>query len=193
MGKRRNIGVDVDGVLSDFITAARTLLKEMYGKPDDALVQTTWAFESLGITAEEEKEMWKRIDSIPNWWMGHYAMLDTNLIVKLAAKHRVVFITNRKDGAGLPIEIQTSHWLVNLLDLAYPMVIISGNKGPVAAGLDLDYFIDDRPKNVNEVKLASPLTDVFLLDGTYNQTEPLVEGIYHVKSFNEFAHLILED
>jgi len=58
MGKRLNIGLDVDGVISAFVPAARKLCKQLFnGRPDDALVQTSWAFDSLGITPEEENKL----------------------------------------------------------------------------------------------------------------------------------------
>lgn len=186
--KRLNIGVDVDGVLSAFVPAARKLCKELFnGRPDDSLIQTSWAFDSLGITKEEENILWRAIDNTPNWWLTHDRMSDTDFLPALAEKHRVVFITNRKDGnVGLPIETQTAEWLKKNFALYNPMVTISDNKGPLAAGLKLDYFIDDRPKNVEEVHQY--IRKTALLDATYNQ-----EFAYHwrVPTFDAFAKLIL--
>lgn len=189
MGKRLNIGVDVDGVLSDFTSSARKLLKELFnGKPSDDLIQTSWAFDSLGITPEEESWMWKRIDTIPNWWLNHGKMPHTDLLPQLCEKHRVIFITNRKDGAGWPIEDQTKIWLKRTFGVVNTNVIISDQKGPVAKGLKLDYFIDDRPKNYKEVYDESPATMAYLLDATYNQE---CQGAARARSFNEFARMIL--
>jgi 5'(3')-deoxyribonucleotidase len=182
--KRLNIGVDVDGVLSSFTSAARKLCKQLFdGRPDDSLIQTSWAFESLGITKAEESIMWKVIDNTPNWWMTHETMPETDLLHDLCDNHRVIFITNRKDGrVGLPIEIQTAQWLKENYGLYNPMVAISDNKGPLAAGLKLDYFIDDRPKNVDEVCRYVPKTA--LRDATYNQEYPYG---WRVRSFNDFV------
>lgn len=192
MAKRLNIGVDVDGVLADFTSSARKLCKELFnGRPDDSLVQTTWAFESLGITAEEEKILWKKIDTIPNWWLNHkpLAGVDENLLNDLCRVHRVIFMTNRKDGTGWPIEDQTKVWLRRNLGVqSLCNVVISDNKGPVAQGLNLHYFIDDRPKNYQDVVKYSPSTHSALLDTSYNQE---LKGADRVESFNEFAQLIL--
>jgi uncharacterized HAD superfamily protein len=192
MAKRLNIGVDVDGVLADFTSAARKLMKQMFdGRPDDALVQTTWAFESLGINAQEERRFWNKVDTIPNWWLGHYTLPNTDLLSQLCEKHRVIFITNRKDATvGYPIEEQTKLWLKRNFGVVNTNVIISDNKGPVAIGLKLDYFLDDRPKNVVEVyEAAGGQTKVYLLDTTYNQK---CHAVPRVKSFNDLARMVLE-
>jgi uncharacterized HAD superfamily protein len=188
MGRRLNIGVDVDGVLSDFATSARKLCKQMFnGTPADSLIQTSWSFDSLGITREQESRMWRKIDAIPNWWLNHDKLPNTELLPELCAKHRVIFITNRKDGTGWPIEDQTKIWLKRNFGVVNTNVILSDAKGPVAVGLKLDYFIDDRPKNVLEVIAEAPATRVFLQDGSYNQE---CKGVDRVVSFNEFVEVI---
>ena len=185
------VGVDLDGVCGNFVSAARKLCQELFnGRPDDSLIQTTWAFSSLGITPEEENILWKKIDSIPNWWLTHDVMPDTSLLKPLCDKHRVVFITNRKDGTGIPVDKQSAEWLVRKFYIFHPTVLLSNEKGPLAKGLKLDWFIDDRPKNVEEVASYYPECKTVLLDTTYNQE---CKYPIRVKSFNEFARPLLED
>lgn len=189
MTKRLNIGVDVDGVLSNFTKAARTLCKEMFdGRPDDSLIQTSWAFDSLGISKQEENIMWRKIDSLENWWMGNERMPDTSLLTNLCMAHRVIFITNRKDGLGWPIEVQTAEWLRRNFWLHNPNVVISDDKGAVAKGLKLDYFLDDRTKNIMDVVRDYPQCTSVLRADTYNTecTHPI-----RVSTFNEFAARLL--
>jgi 5'(3')-deoxyribonucleotidase len=189
MNKRLNIGVDIDGVLANFSQAAREVCKEIFdGRPDDGLVQTTWAFDSLGISGAEEKLLWKEIDIRPNWWMHLKKLLNTSTLKTLTDTHRVVFITNRKDGTGWPIEQQSAEWLKQHFWLFNPTVLISDKKGPVADGLKLDYYIDDRPKNVQEVLDGAPNCKTFLLRATYNtEYNPALV----VNTFDEFSNLIL--
>lgn len=187
--KRLTIGVDVDGVLAGFVPAARKVCKELFnGRPDDSLVQTSWAFGSLGITPEEESIMYAKIDSTPNWWLGLPVLPNTDLLPQLCEKHRVVFITNRKDGAGWPIEEQTKVWLKRNFGIVNTNVIISDNKGPVAKGLKLNGFIDDRPKNVAEVYPECP-GGTYLLSTSYNRE---FVGAPRIWSFDAFAELILD-
>lgn len=192
MTKRFNIGVDIDGVISDFTHSARELCKLLFnGKPDDSLVQTGWGFDSIGLTKDEENLMWRTIDKQQNWWMTHHRMPDTNLVKPLCDDHRVVFITNRKDGdeGSWPIEEQSAEWIRRKFNVFSPNVIISDNKGPVALGLKLDYFIDDRDKNYLEVCKAAPKCESYLLNATYNQDCKA----RRISSFDAFANLILED
>lgn len=189
--KRLNIGVDIDGVLANFLQSAYETMRVMFnGRPDPSLFQTSWAFSSLGITKEEENQLWKTIDVTENWWMNLDPLPNTNLLKPLCDTHRVIFITNRKDAnVGWPIEQQSSEWLRRNYQLFFPNVIISDNKGPIAQGLKLDYFIDDRPKNVMEVNYAYPSCYTFLKRDTYN-TE--LQGVLEVPHFDAFAQRILE-
>jgi len=114
-------------------------------------------------------------------------MDNTDLLPQLCEKHRVIFITNRKDGTGWPIEDQTKVWLKRNFGLNNTNVIISDRKGSVADGLKLHYFLDDRPKNVLEVIGDSIATQTFLLDATYNQ-ECL--GVDRVSSLNDFIKTV---
>jgi len=191
MTKRLNIGVDVDGVLAAFTEGARNLCKYMFnGKPDDSLIQTGWGFDSLGLTKDEENLMWRAIDKTENWWMTLRRNPDTQLLKALTQEHRVVFITNRKDGeVGWPIEEQTQEWLRREFGIFSPNVIISDKKGPVALGLKLNYFIDDRDKNVTEVCAEAPDCITYLLNASYNQDCK----VQRVSSFDAFANLILEN
>jgi 5'(3')-deoxyribonucleotidase len=191
MGKRYNVGVDIDGVLANFTGAARQLCIELFGKPDPSAVQTGWGFDSLGITKEEEELMWRTIDAQHNWWMSHGVMPNTQYVRALTQEHRVVFITNRKDGdeksASWPIEEQSQEWLRRNFNIFAPNVIISDKKGPIAEGLKLHYFIDDRPKNVEDVIESYPLCKTYLLDAPYNKECPVTRTF----GFDSFAKMIL--
>jgi len=186
-----NVGVDIDGVLGNFTKAARKLCQELFdGRPKDSLIQTTWAFSSLGITAEEENQMWRKIDSIPNWWLGHEVLPNTDLLYSLCNKHRVIFITNRKDGTGRPVDKQSAMWLTEKFHLFHPTVLISADKGPLTKALKLDAYIDDRDKNINEVAASIGVDKTVMCRWPW---EPEFQKYYpnYVLSFNEFAKRLL--
>lgn len=197
MARRLNIGIDVDGVVSNFMLASRTLCKELFaGKPDDSVIQTSWAFQSLGISKDEENVLWRKIDNIPNWWMTHEPMAETSGLSNFAIRHKLVFITNRKDGSGWPIEEQTAMWLKRHFMIMYPTVVISDDKGPLGRSLKLDYFIDDRPKNVIEMKAVSPQTKTYLRADTYNadfDMDKLGYKIPSINTLNEFIQIVEAD
>jgi 5'(3')-deoxyribonucleotidase len=186
------VGVDIDGVLSDFRDAAGKVCTRLFNNPSYySRIITCTDFDSFGLTKEERSIFWKEIDTIPDWWVDHKPMLDTYMLENLtnSYKYRVVFITNRKDGAGWPIDKQSYYWLEHNYNIGHANVVLSDDKGPVAKGLKLDYYIDDRPKNVAEVVQTYPRCQTFLLDATYNQE---FSYPHRVKSFNEFAKIVLE-
>lgn len=191
--KKLTIGVDVDGVLADFTEAARSLCKEKFnGRPDDKLVQTGWGFDSLGLTKAEEDAMWEHIDNATNWWYSEINPLaDAQLLRFLCDEHRVIFITNRKDAkpesGSMGVEKQTAFWLTNYFNIHAPTVLLSKAKGPLAAALKLDAFIDDRDKNLEEVIDAIGPEKVWGLRATYTPKALLKSHPNWVDSFDEFA------
>lgn len=189
MGRRLKVGVDLDGVLCDFTGAARKILQLLYDRPTDSVVQMEWSLESLGITHEEERVMWNVIDKDHNWWERLYKLPQTHLVGKLCQENEVYFITNRKNGLGLPVEEQSKRWLTAKYSIEHPSVILANRKGLLCAGLGLDYFIDDRPMNIEHVRESIPTCKTVLLEHPYTADfqHPL-----RVKTFNEFANMVFE-
>ena len=98
----------------------------------------------------------------------------------------------KPESKSRPIEEQSREWLEDTFGLTFgfykPTVIISDDKGPIAKGLKLDYFIDDRPKNIEEVSTFYPECNSILRRATWNQD---FEYPLEVANFNEFAREIL--
>lgn len=189
---RLRVGVDIDGVLAEFVPSAREVAKKLFnGRPDDNLIQRSWSFDSIGITKDEENLLWKTIDETPNWWttLDRCAGASTLKMKLLMDKCMVIFITNRKDGVvGLPIEQQSQIFLKDKFHIYNPTVLIMNDKGPLLNALKLDYFIDDRPKNIEECNQYAPRCQAALLDATYNQE---FNYGWRVSSFDEFASFVL--
>lgn len=181
--KRLKIGIDVDGVCGDFLTRAYDICRSFCGKPVAGAVQTSWGFESIGITDDEVTELWKRIDSTEDWWLGHKALPGTTFLRRMANEHELYFITSRQQGAGWPIEKQTAAWLEDTFGIELPCVIVSHRKGPIASALKLDYFVDDRDKNCYEVGKAIGMDKVFIVRTTYNSNANDVQQVVDLDDF----------
>jgi hypothetical protein len=64
-------------------------------------------------------------------------------------------------------------------------------KGPMARALKYDFFIDDRPRNCEDIKKALPDCKVFLKDSSHNRSWLCIDGIQRIGGFNEFAEIVL--
>lgn len=181
------IGIDLDGVVCDFMGSARVICKELFDKPDDSLIQTGWGLDSLGINQEEENQMWNVIDTQNNWWLTLDDEPGTSELARVVEEHDVYFITNRKRGQGDSVEVQSGEWLYNHHGLMCPTVISIKNKGPLIAALGLDYFIDDRDKNLEACLEFAPKCKPYMKYQPYNT---IVPGVPVALDLNNFFSII---
>lgn len=150
--KRLRIGIDLDGVVCAFTTAACNFFNEKYGLNVKPTAQTSWDFSSLGVTEAQDDALWAHIHSTPNWWLTLPRETGTYRLKEVTNNHEVFFITNRKEeSVGMSIREQSAFWLFREHGIVFPTVIITKHKGPVAKALDLDYFIDDKDSNLDSI------------------------------------------
>jgi 5'(3')-deoxyribonucleotidase len=149
------IGIDMDGVLADFVTSHIQAIKKITGKELPPLSDTypdVWDYDkAAGVTSEERNQVWEYIKA-----SGFQAKLlplpgAVEAIERLNAAayggHHVYFITSR---TGSLAKMHSEQWL-RWHGMDNPTVLIAHNKGPVALGLELEVFIDDRPENNEDV------------------------------------------
>ena len=187
MARRLRIGIDVDGVIADFVTAFLEDAETLFKRPMPRATQTTWDFEdSLDITKDEVAQVWKHITASQNWFLLRPKAIPhvVTFLQDLAIKHELYFVTSRKDTVGYTAKEQTEFFL-NGLGIDFPTVLANFNKGEIAAALKLHAFIDDYPKNAEIIAAKSSATKGFLMNATYNQD---YKGPWErVASFEEFA------
>lgn len=166
------IGIDLDGVLADFVEgfcdlAHRELNKEVSRTPD------CWEWADQFLTKDDQKVLWDHIKSTPGWW-GTLDPVDktaetfrtlkkwTNLDYDLYA------ITTRP---GLGVQFVTAQWILFEFDIPIPVIITRNaeDKGQVAAALRLTHFVDDNVDNCTAVFMAVPTARVRLFNATHNQ------------------------
>lgn len=182
---RPRIGLDVDGVLAAFSPKFISMANAKYGlhlKPED---QHGWAHQSLGLSDEQADAIWQDIERTPNWWLSLDQLPGTHDLSAWYKRYRIYFITSRTLSAGLPVEDQTANWIRRHYFIPNPTVLVSSNKGPLCAALNIEYFLDDRPENCTNVRAYSPFTKVFIQHAPYNVDFP-GGSIERVPSLNEF-------
>lgn len=192
--KRHNrvIACDLDGVLCSFNTAFRELILKHTGvelPPISDTYPDEWGYHKKVLRSKQIDGLWVEIRN-SDFWETLDPLVDTPELLWLlrngAPSTDVYFITNRR---GSRAKAQTEYWLRSQ-GWPNPTVLLSANKGPICQGLDVDIFIDDKPSNCWDVKVAVPKANVYLVDRPYNRSSEdclLMEtkGIVRVKSVLE--------
>lgn len=167
------VGMDIDGVLADFNAHYIKLICRCTGRDlfPPGYEPLCWEYpESLGYAKAEIGLVWDDIKASGSFWTSLPNYPDTTEIMtklfNLRDKgHDIYFITTR---VGYHCKLQTERWLYQRWGVA-PTVLISKSKGMVAAGLELDMFVDDKPENcIDIVKHMGP-NHTYLLDRPWNQ------------------------
>lgn len=183
------IGIDLDDVLVNFMGEFNRIATATYNRPFEPPVD--WAWSNFDLSPENIDRLWDYIRGTYNFWeeLDKESGASTLLINMLDRKHELFFITARINTAGNTVKNQSANWL-NRYGVTNPVVLVEKDKGPLAAALKLDAFIDDRDKNVLEIKAVLPYCQVFIKDSSHNQHFSS-SVIPRVKDFNEFARKFL--
>lgn len=191
------IGCDLDDVLADFIHSFMNIAASKYGVDPEAR-PTTWEWDGMkwpnGFTKEQiVNGCWEEVTNTVNFWETLRVIpgVDRQLVNRLTEEAKVYFPTARAYCVGKDIGVQSAEWLRREFLIPYPTVFVSNEKGPLAAALKYDYFIDDRPINCTTVKKARPECKVFMHDASHNRDITLPE-IPRIQSINEFAQIVLK-
>jgi hypothetical protein len=172
------IAFDLDGVLADMDSELARLAESLFGAqadspPEDAPTGTrvekadpaaTDAPDSpvstgFSLTVRQQRQLWQHVESIDNFWES-LAELEPGVIQRMATlaterRWELIFLTRRPESAGATAQVQTQRWL-QAHGFALPSVyVVQGSRGRIAAALDLDFVIDDRPENCLDVIVDS--------------------------------------
>jgi hypothetical protein len=191
------IGIDVDDVCTNFQKRFVALLHEMYGRPPLSTAPSDWEWSNCQVTKEEMGAAWAKAATVFNLWqdlepLPAFDNETRDYLLEVVRKHDVYFVTNRFPTPGASPMKQTKAWFWFCAGINSPNVMIAKDKGPMASVLELDAFIDDRPKNCLDVLAARPKAHVFLADSSHNKTfnDP---NIPRVKDLKTFLKVILSE
>lgn len=175
--ERRVIGIDVDGVLADFVTGFNQKLVEVTGR--DLLganyTPTVWDWpQHAGYTADEIAATKGAVRWDRYFWLGlsGYDNVPEVLNTLVRLKLDVYFITDR---FGRTAKNQTERWLhiQHLAASGYcpaimPTVLVTPHKGLACQTLGITHYIDDNEDNCLEAMQAGART--FICDRPWNHT-----------------------
>src|SRR5438034_2415516 len=150
----------------------------------------------LNMTPRQQRKLWRHVESIENFWQT-LVELEPGVIARLAAiaaerRWEIIFLTKRPRSAGYTAQVQTQRWLESK-GFALPSVyVVQGSRGRIAAALDLDIVVDDRPENCLDVVVDSKARAILVWRDDEKQLPPNTSrlGIGVVKSVAECLDIL---
>lgn len=154
------IGVDIDGVLADFVTPYKQLIIRVTGRDlfGPTHVATCWEFErEAGYTSEEIHKAWVFIRNSQSWWRNLPPYPKTASALQALEcltreGHEIYFITSRPESPRR--REQTIYWLRHFGYAPWPTVIFAEHKGDVCKVLGLDAHLDDRWEELESIRVC---------------------------------------
>lgn len=113
----------------------------------------------LQMSSRQTRRLWHHVQTIEDFW-GTLVELEPGVVSRLASisadrRWEVIFLTKRPECAGATSQVQTQRWL-EAKGFPLPSVyVVQGSRGRIAASLDLDFVVDDRPENCLDVVVDS--------------------------------------
>lgn len=173
-GGRPVVCLDVDGVLADFMRGFVQLANQMFGRAiPEAWVPQAWDQPLPGLSRIEESQLWAVIRSSVAFWQELPVLASREDLEVIRRTSAVVYYVTSREGVNPRRD--TALWLRRYVD-ATPHVLVSRRKGEVVAGLEADYFLDDKAGHAVVAKYLRPDCQVYLLDRPYNQFSHEVVG-----------------
>ena len=205
MGLR--VAIDLDGTVADLSRAMHAVATRRAGEPPPSSPEgEATAPESpdrptlrdLNLRVSELDALWTEVLRTRNFW----TMLDETdpgivaRIADLATERRwdVLFITTRPTATGATTQVQSQQWL-SKHGFANPSVyVVKGSRGKVAAALDLDAVIDDRPEHCLDVATESTAKAVLVWPGSIEALGPGVarHGVIVTRSIGAAIDQLVE-
>ncbi len=201
---KKIVGMDLDDVVANFIKAFMAIAERRFGV-DPNVLPDSWEWtgcrllDGTPLTQEQTLKfvdvVWDEVISTANFWETLEVMpgVDREKIALLSRKTKLYFPTARAVTAGgIDVGFQSALWIHQNFGIMFPTVFVSMEKGPLAAALKYDYFIDDRPVNCEAIKKANPNCQVYLMNASHNQSynNPDFPRVFSV---NEFADIVLRE
>ena len=192
---RLNVGIDVDGILANFIKPATTIAHDMFDTP---IIENSYGVKdwNMGLEDWQIGLLLEEIFNIRDFWLSYIeSIIDENTfkrLNRLANRHHIYFVTDRTtnfNSISRTAQMQTVMWLRDNC-IYNPSVIVQRNKSWVVKALGLNIYIDDNPKNIEMVDKNCPSVIKVTMDYPYCKKQGEIQNLNCIKDFNEFLDVI---
>jgi hypothetical protein len=183
------IGFDLDGTLADLHEAlAREAARLFPTVKSEALPQSVAptspppgsadadpepVFSTDALTASQQRELWRAVCERVNFWET-LEEIEPGALARLFQLVRdrrweLIFLTSRPETAGDTAQLQSHRWLAAHGFPAASVFVVHGSRGKIAAALQLDVLVDDRPENCLDVAIDSTARAILVWRGDENK------------------------
>jgi len=169
------IAFDLDGVLADMGSALRREERRLFGTSEQpgetveegeqegpetveteaATGQVAAEMTKHGLTAREQRQLWRSIADIENFWetLDEIEEGSVQSLAHVAATRRweVIFLTKRPATTGFTSQYQSQRWLQRHGFPLPSVFVVNGSRGKIADALGLEIVVDDLPANCVDV------------------------------------------
>ena len=152
----------------------------------------------LHLALRQQRQLWGHIERVENFWesLNEIEPGIIRRLAKIASDRRweIIFLTKRPSSAGATAQVQTQRWLESK-GFRFPSVyVVQGNRGRIAASLDLDFVVDDRPENCLDVVVDSRARAILVWREDEKQLPAAARrlGVGVVKSVDECLTILTE-
>src|SRR5262249_23667601 len=107
-------------------------------------------------------------------------------------KWEIIFLTSRPETRGDTAQAQSHRWLMAHGFEAPSVFVVHGSRGKIAAALQLDVLIDDRPENCLDVSIDSTARPILVWRGDEGKVPGSARqlGIGAVTSIGECLNIL---
>lgn len=173
------IAFDLDGTLADLDSALAEISRRLFGSEPEAVAPAEATEEMAddrvtpprvrSLTPRQQSMVWETARRTPDFWET-LDETEPGIVARLSALARagrweVIFLTQRPSSEGETTQRQSQRWLqAKGFDLP-GVFVVTGSRGRVAAALDLDLVVDDRPENCLDVTVDSKARAALIVRG----------------------------
>lgn len=173
---KKNIGIDIDGVIADSVGEFLPYLNKMFNKNFKYEDINSYRFEELYDASEKDIMKFMEMFTEENKWMDIKPFSDAkNSMVELQKFFNVFVITSRPESL---IKETTIEWLKSNKIPYDDLFFMDGESKYLTAkkfGINLSYFVEDC------LELAKPIAEyipVFMIKTPYNSSNTINNLIY---------------
>lgn len=176
------LGFDLDGTVADLQGALALEARRLFPGVDPGLLPQSIApdapsgndtgapaFSMSSLSSRQQRELWDAACARVNFWETLQEIEPGSLarLSRLARERRweVIFLTSRPETRGDTAQIQSHRWLAAHGFELPSVFVVHGSRGKIAASLQLDVLVDDRPENCLDIAIDSTARAILVWRG----------------------------